>query len=281
MFNRILLILLSAFVSTSCMAQQSVFPVLQGYKIRTIYPVYTATNLWDFIDGAAATYLSYGFVDLHVAEYKKGKAVIKLAIYRHSDNLMAFGIYSAERSPSYRFTNIGAQGYFIEGAINFFKGSYYVKIKTNSRNEKVWQSTEILAQKVAGMLEGVNSLPAMLSVFPADGRKSNEESFINESVLGHNFLNKAFKASYQVDNDSFDIFVIEEQSSDEARKTAQIYIASTGIDPVETSDDRFVLTDGYNGTIFLAWKDKRIVIISGLAKDQSGLAERYSSQILR
>ena len=42
-----------------------------------------------------------------------------------------------------------------------------------------------------------------------------------------------------------------------------------------------MLTDGYNGTIFLAWKDKRIVIISGLAKDQAELADNYTAEILK
>jgi hypothetical protein len=42
-----------------------------------------------------------------------------------------------------------------------------------------------------------------------------------------------------------------------------------------------MIADGYNGTIFLAWKDKKIVIISGLAKDQSEIADKYTSEILK
>ncbi len=68
---------------------------------------------------------------------------------------------------------------------------------------------------------------------------------------------------------------------EEASKTASVYMASTGIDQIETGDNRFVLSDGYNGSVFLAWKDKRIVIISGLAKDQTELADKYASEILK
>ena len=32
---------------------------------------------------------------------------------------MAFGIYSTERSPSFKFMNLGSQGYRTDGAINF------------------------------------------------------------------------------------------------------------------------------------------------------------------
>ena len=41
------------------------------------------------------------------------------------------------------------------------------------------------------------------------------------------------------------------------------------------------LHDGYNGTIFLAWKDNRMVIISGLSKDQADIADQYTSEILK
>lgn len=276
-----MLLLAIGFISTSSLAQDIVFPQLKGYKIKTDYPVYLPDNLWDFINGAADNYLANGFVDLHVAEYKKGKAVIKLEVYRHSENTLAFGIYSSERSPSFRFMSLGTQGYVADGSINFFKGNYYVKIRTYSKKEKVLQAEETLANRVAGMLTGEAAMPAMLTQFPAEGRKVNEETFINESVLGHSFLNKAFKAVYQVGSDEFSIFISDASSPEAAKKTAEIYIASTGISPVETGDSKFMLMDGYNGTIFLAWKDKRIVIISGLAKDQSEIADRYTSEILK
>lgn len=281
MYKLFLNILVAGLLTSSLAAQDFTFPSLKGYKIRTDYPVYVRENLWDFIDGAADNYLAYGFIDVHVAEYKKGRAVIKAEIYRHSDNIMAFGIYSSERSPSFRFVNLGAQGYIADGAINFFKGNYYVKIKTYSKKEKVLREEESLATRLAAMLPGDAVMPSMLLWFPPEGLKRNEEVFINESILGHSFLNKGFKASYQLGNDSFSVFIIESNSADEARKTAETYIASTGISPVETSDSKFVLTDGYNGSIFLAWKDSKIVIISGLAKDQSDIADRYITEILK
>jgi hypothetical protein len=281
MQNRILLLLAIGLISASCRAQELIYPSLKGFKIKTDYPVYLPDNLWDFIDGAADNYLANGFVDLHVAEYKKRKTVIKLEIYRHSDNTMAFGIYSSERSPTFRFVNLGAQGYFADGAINFFKGNYYVKIKTYSKKPKVLQAEETLAARVAEMLTGETSMPAMLSQFPPEGKKLNEETYINESVLGHSFLNKAYRVTYQVGNDVFSVYISEASSPEEAKKTANTYIASTGISPVETGDSKFMIADGYNGTIFLAWKDKKIVIISGLAKDQSEIADKYTSEILK
>jgi len=272
-----MLILLSGFA----VAQDFAFPNLEGYKKITKYPVYLPDNLWDFINGAADTYLALGFVDLHVAEYKKGKDVIKLEVYRQSDNTMAFGIYSSERSPSFRFLNLGAQGYIADGSINYFKGDFYVKIRTFSIKEKVLHSAESLAVKVAGSLEGEAVMPAVLSQFPPEGKKQNEETFINESVLGHMFLNRAFKAVYEVGTDNFSIFIIDNKSEEETWKTAELYLKSAGIEAVESANAKYVLNDGYNGTIFLAWKNERIVLISGLSKDQAEVADKYTSEILK
>jgi hypothetical protein len=280
MRNRILVGFLIILFSGAALAQE-ILPELEGYKKTTNYPVFGPENLWDFINGAADTYLAYGFADLHVAEYKKGKNVIKLEIYRHADNTMAFGIYSTERSPSFRFINLGAQGYAADGAINFFKGDYYVKIRTYSKNEKTLKSTESLAMKVSDMLKGDSKMPAALSRFPETGKKKYEETYINESVLGHKFLNKAFKAAYEVGPDNFAIFILENDSPGEVKKTVDAYLKATGMDAADSLTEKYVLTDGYNGTIFLAWKGNQIVIISGLAKDQSKIADQYTSEILK
>ncbi len=281
MKNKVLLLLLLSSVTMVTPAQEITYPSLQGFRIKTSYPVYLPDNLWDFINGAADTYLSYGFADLHVAEYKKGRDVIKLEIYRHADHTMAFGIYSSERSPTFNFMNIGSQGYSADGAINFFKGNYYVKIKTYSKKAKTLHAVETLATRVAGIFEGETTMPAMLAMFPAEGRKVNEEAYINESVLGHNFLNKAFKAIYQVGTDNFTIYLIQGDSPEAAKKTLNTYVASTGIDPVESGEGRYMIKDGYNGTIFLAGEGDKIVIISGLAQDQADIADKYTSEILK
>ena len=273
--------LLFVLLFGSASAQEFMFPELKGYKKSTDFQVFTPDNLWDFINGAAETYLAYGFVDLHIAEYKKGKNVIKLEIYRHNDHTNAFGIYSTERSSSFKYMNLGSQGYTVEGTINFFKGNYYVKIRTFSKSEKTLEAIQSLALSLAGMLEGSTDMPPVLSMFPSAGKKANEEMYINESVLGHKFLNQAYKANYESGTDNFSVFIFNCKTPDEASKSADAFLVSAGIDPLESSAGKYVLSDGYNGTIFLAWKDNRIVAISGLSKDQADIADQYTSEILK
>jgi len=281
MKSRLIIAIVLILLSGSIIAQDIKMPDLKGFKKTTDYPVYLPENLWDYINGAADTYLAYGFVDLHVAEYKKGKNVIKIEIYKQADNTMAFGIYSTERSPSFQFLKLGSQGYIADGAINFFKGKYYVKIRTYSKNEKTLQSAKSLTFNVADMLTGSSDMPSSLSFFPVNGKKINEETYINESVLGHKFLNKAYKATYESGNDNFSIFIMEKNTPEETRKSVEAFLSSAGTETPDSDPGKYMFKDGYNGTIFLAWKDNRIVIISGLSKDQSDIADRYTSDILR
>lgn len=281
MYRKILLFISAGLLTVVSMAQDFVFPVLKGYRIKKDYPVYKPDNLWDFINGAADNYLAYGFEDLNVAEYRKGKDVIKLEIYRHRDKNMGFGIYSSERSPSFSFIEIGAQGYMTGGSVNFFKDCYYVKLRTYSKKEKVLKDVQALAERINSQLPGNESMPSLLARFPSEGKKTNQETYIHESVLGHSFLGKAFKAVYQTGSDEFAIYIIDGDSPEEVENTAHRYMESTGTDVTDTGDTKLMINDGYNGTIFLAWQDKRLVIISGLAGDQADIADRYSSMILK
>lgn len=277
-FITALFLVIFTFCST---AQDFTMPELSGYKKVTKYPVYTTDNLNEFIDGAAESYIGYGFIDLHVAEYRKGKNVIKLQIYRHADNTLAFGIYSAERSPSFRYLLLGSQGYRADGAINFFKGNYYVKVRTYSKSEKTLQAEESLSQKVANMLPGDSKMPALLLRFPETGKLINGETFISENVLGHKFLSRAFKAMYTVGSDDFSIYIFEKNSVEEVKKSVDVYLKTAGIEAADSDDGKYMFTDGNNGTVFLAWKENEIVIISGLSKDQTALADQYTTEIMK
>jgi hypothetical protein len=281
MLLKVLPVLLLNLLSGPLSAQEFIFPELSGYKKNIDFQVFVPDNLWDFINGAAETYLAYGFVDLNVAEYKKGKNIIKLEIYRHTDHTMAFGIYSTERSPSFKFLKLGSQGYSTGGTINFFKGNYYVKIRTYAKSDKTLKAAESLALSVSVMLEGSTDMPVILSMFPSAGKKLNEEMYINESVLGHKFLGRAFRANYEVGPDLFSVYIFDCKSPEEAWKSSETFLVSSGIDPLESSSGKYVISDGYNGTLFLAWKDNKIVVISGLSKDQADIADKYTSDILK
>ncbi len=186
-----------AFFSAASQGQGIDFPELKGYKTVSDYPVYTPDDLWDYINGAADAYLALGFTNLHINEYVKGKNKIKAEAYRFNSDAEAFGIYSLERSPGYDFISTGVQGYTEEGVVNFYKGEYYIKLMTHSKSKKVNDSMRVLGNMIADRIAGRNEFPELLGTFPAEGLLKNEETYLLDGVLGHDYLRGAFRASYE------------------------------------------------------------------------------------
>jgi len=275
----VVVIFITVLSFSGLFAQQGLFPPLKGYKMVNDYPVYTPDDLWNYIDGAADAYLALGFADLNITEYVKGKKNIKAEIYRFGDDAMAFGIYSQERSPGYNFINVGVQGFNEEGLVYFYKDRYYVKIMTHSKSKRVNEDMNSLARMISDRIEGKNQFPALLKLFPAEGLLKNQETFILESVLGHEFLRGAFRASYEIDNDRFDIYMFNCKNTAEAAEMA----GKLAGDAFDENEDTFkyVFEDGFNGVLYMAQQRERMVIISGLDKNSTALAERYISAMLR
>ena len=63
---------------------------------------YEPDNLYEYIDGGADVFLLYDFQRLLHQNFKAGKGEITADIYDMGKAENAFGIYSAERSPSYK-----------------------------------------------------------------------------------------------------------------------------------------------------------------------------------
>ena len=273
-------VIVSLLFSVASNGQTIDFPVLKGYRTVSDYPVYTPDDLWDYINGAADAYLALGFIDLHINEFVKGKNNIKAEAYRFSTDAEAFGIYSLERSPGYDFITTGVQGYMEEGVLNFYKGVYYIKLMTHSKSRKVNDSMKLLADRISDIVPGTNEFPALLRAFPAEGLLKNQETYLLDGVLGHDYLRGAFRASYEVEGDRFDIYIFNCRSADEAATMAGKLI-DTPLSANSDETEKYVTEDGFNGILYIALKENRLIIISGLESDNTVLAEKYLDKILK
>ncbi|MDF1559298.1 MAG: hypothetical protein P1P83_03745 [Bacteroidales bacterium] len=280
MMRHIKIILLAgiAVALSVVMNGQQLFPELKGYRAVDEYPVYTPDDLWDYINGAADGYLALGFADLTIREYVRGKNKIKAEIYRFGNDSQAFGMYSMERSPGYDFIRAGVQGYSEQGLVHFYKDRYYVKLMTHSGSAKVNAKMRDLALLISGRIEGSNDFPALLKLFPAEGRLQDQETYLLESVLGHGFLRKAFRASYELDGDRFDIYLFSRDGEEEAALMA----GSLAGDAFDASEEffKYAFEDGYNGVLHMARRGSTMVIVSGLGFDKTPVAERYIASML-
>jgi len=241
---------LATLASLTCQAIKTdavSFPEVKDWNLTVISDVYTPGNLWDLINGAAESYLSYDFVDLHLGDYEHASGtVIHAEVYRHSTPVNAYGIYTAERSPEYQFVEVGTQGYLEEGVLNFLAGRYYVKLYSTDSGTEVQKALQKIGEKISGQLDQENSLPEILKLFPSSWQLPYSDQYIRENFIGFDFLHSAFTVGYE---GGFKLFVIQGKDADEILEIARKYLAFTkqDIDPARVSELTF--KDPYNGDI--------------------------------
>jgi hypothetical protein len=232
---------------------------------------FTPGNLWEYIDGAAEGYLTYGFQDVVTAEYtnsaKSSQAVID--IYRMKDARNAFGIYTAELNPESEFKRLGVEGYLGGTALNFWSGPYYVKITVFQESEDLKGEMVKLAERLSRKLGDPGSEPAEVKYFARENQIPHSVRYLPKDVLGQSYLEEAFEARYRQGNTESKVVVASFRDSEQARAALAKYrqfIASSGEvqqDLNSPADGGFAGKDSFYGHMAAVRSGSRIVIALG------------------
>jgi hypothetical protein len=202
------------------------FPEIPGWTITRDEKIYNSENLWDLIDGAADAFFLYGFIDLHLAEYRDTSGIeVRVEIYRHSSPNNTFGIYALERKPDYHFIPIGIQGYAEAGVLNFLVGEYYIKLSSHRTDVPVSRALELIARNIDRHLLGSREWPSELRLLPDEGKIPNSEGYVSEGYLGYSILRSAFTAQYGKTS-PFELFIIEKGNDAEAAKLLNDFLGA-------------------------------------------------------
>jgi len=238
-------------------AQPFAFPSIEGWTLAGQPQVFSPHTLYDYINGGSDLYLKYEFKELTVVEYRKEKMSVSAEVYRLGDADHAFGIYSQERVPSAEFLPIGAQGYYENGACNFIRDGYYVKLSGENTGAEDREILVHFARRISENLSGPSTLPEILRVFPAEGKRPNEEKFIGKDFLGYGFLHSGFTADYDRSGHKYQLFVIAGNGLDDARTMFGHYLKQIKHE-APIVEGAYQVTDPYHGVMALFWKGKYI-----------------------
>ncbi len=235
------------------------FPEIAGWKKSGEIQTFIPKNLYEYINGAADLYFAYDFQELKVAEYQnQKKGSVTVDVYRHRTPLYAFGIYSQERLPEANFLDIGIQGYYEKGFLNFLTGPYYVKLSAINTGPEDQEVLVAFAKRTAENLGPKGSFPSILSAFPAEGKQKHSEKFIAKNFLGYAFLHSAFTADYELQAKKFKLFVIERKNKNECKDMIGKYLQAIKSPRKEATEDRYTLSDPHHGEVDLHWKGRYI-----------------------
>ena len=235
------------------------FPQIAGWRLAAEIQRFEPKTLYEYINGAADLYLACNFEELQVAEYGDAKkASIILEVYRHRTPRDAFGIYSQERLPEAAVVPVGAQGYIDTNILNFVAGRYYVKISSANTGAEDREVLQAFATKLEGNLDEKGGLPALLTAFPAEGKKNNSEKYIVRNFLGYPFFSAVFTADYELSGRKFRLFIIEAADEKECREIVQKYSQKVKAPDGSVNEGRHTMSDPHHGIVDLYWKGRYI-----------------------
>jgi hypothetical protein len=264
---------------------RTLLPELAEWSLAEAPSTYLPGTLFEYIDGAAENYLSYGFRELIVGNYKKREAAAALTVevYDMGDELRAYGVYSSERYPESRFLKVGGQGYWEDGTLNFTSGRFYVKLLCFDCGRDGEAELTAVARQIEKKTQGSGLLPPLLRLFPADGLVQNSEKFILQNVLGYGFLHHGYVANYQAEGQEFDLVIIEGSDASDAENMLNRYLDAHREDAPGTRPPgpEFHIRDRYSGNIFLARSGNLILGAIRIKDGFEGLGKKYLGLLLQ
>jgi hypothetical protein len=230
-------------------------PGLAAWSLSEAPRSYFPDDLFEYIDGAAESYLGYDFRELLVADLeKKGTdATLTLEIYDMGLPLNAFGIFAAERYPDNKVVALGDLGYIEGEALNFMAGRFYVKMLAFGLGEATESTLGEAGAKVAGAIKARGGLPALVGAFPKDNLVVRSEKYIKKNFMGYEFLHDGYVATYKSGGRELEGFFIDAGSDKAAQDMLDKLLASLAADnqPVEKLAQAFHSRNRYGQHLYI------------------------------
>jgi hypothetical protein len=230
---------------------------------------YTAENLYDYKDGAADGYLSYGFARMSTIDCKSGADMLTIDVSEMNDADAAYGLFTANRDPRLPIAPIGMGGQIQPQSALFAKGKYYVEIVENADNPNADHSAvmQAFAAGIEQRLQGRETAPEALQWFP----KENLDSIrlIPESVLGLKLLKRGYVARYK-QGQAFVVMETTPASAAEVFKKLREHF--DGAAPAQVADEAFLAKAPYLDGICVFRKGRFLAGYANLPDATQGAA---------
>jgi len=176
-----------------------------GFNIKEPVKFYDPQALYEYINGQAVFYLSYGFKRLEHGFYEKGDAMYYVDIYELDSGLSAFGALRQQREASSDDLGIGAEGATTDYLTVFFKGNFYVEIIPMSSVPDDRELMKLLAGHVEKLIPGSVELPHEVDLFPKEGLVPGSERYVDENLISYSFMGRGMVARYLPKNEKKEI----------------------------------------------------------------------------
>jgi hypothetical protein len=169
----------------------------EGFTLKEPVSFYNRSNLYEYIDGQAVFYNSYGFTRLEHGVYLKDNGTYTVDIYELGSRLSALGAYRQQREEEASSLGIGVEGAIINYLTVFYKDKYYVEIIPLTSGNDDTSAMKLLSAYCDKVIPGLNDFPPELALFPSEGLIPKSERYVDESLISYSFMGRGLTALYK------------------------------------------------------------------------------------
>ena len=154
-------------LSTNLLAQSTVIELpkqFHSYKLNEKLS-YTPDNLFEYINGGAELYLSYGFIGMSGYKYADNDfSEVSVEIYEMTEAKNTFGVFTQSRDKEEYDYGQGSQKF--TDAILFWKDRYFVIINTAKSTTQSQEAIHYLASVIDKSIPEKGNLPKIVETLP-------------------------------------------------------------------------------------------------------------------
>lgn len=231
---------------------------------------YVADNLFEYKDGAAEGYLSFGFVQMQGITCASGGSTLDIDVSEMGDADWAYGMFAANLDTSLPVAKIGMGGQVQKQSASFAKGRYYVElveVATNPESDDT-APMKAFAMRMLEQLKGRDTPPEILNWFVKEDL--TQVQLVPESVLGLRELKRGYVAKYKQGQG---VIVQEDSTEAAAAVLRSLKDGFTGATPVKVGDEGFQATAKYLKGICFFRKGKTVGGYTNLPNAQDSVAQ--------
>ncbi len=287
MFRRIYFLTIFSILMLCCESSQNgldqLFPgpgFEKGWSWLGKPKNYIPENLYNYINGEAELYLSYGFQECATLTYFWGNpddTSFVVDIYDMGTPINAFGLYSVYRHPGYQYEAIGTEAVVSDFGIKYYQGSYVIELKAGDSSEKTRQAMEAVAKQLSGRIPDAAEPPALLTLLPLEAQVDKTLKYTANEMLNQAFLPAGLEATYRIRDEDvmgFAVLFNDAEGAKTGLEGLRDFYQESG-DPFvqnpQVNEDGFIVKTRYHGYVMVSLTGQYLAGIQDLSSPDKGM----------
>lgn len=204
--------------------------------VKNEVKTYNTETLYEYINGGAELYISYGFKDMLSCTYScENEPDIFVDIFDMRNSFNAFGIFAHFRETIDSSYGQGSQ--YTSGNLLFWKDQYFVSILASPETEKSVEALNSMAKYIDSQIKETGAIPTIINLLPQVNliqesiRYFRHYIWLNsfyyvadKNILNINETTEAVLAKYQHEKQHSILLFVNYENKNEANKAIDNFI---------------------------------------------------------